>query len=176
MIDRIKEKIARFIIKKELKGRKRERRSFGDFFNKSFNYFVIMPENENDFKHSMAVLEFLKQYKKISTIFTFDFRVNMIPIRYRDHLIDHGIGDLNKLNLPSRRLVERIKENKYDVVIDLNRCENIFYSYAASLAFAPVRVGFNKTGADRYYNILISDSGSDAEISYKNFLNCLRMF
>ncbi len=176
MIDKIKEKIARFIVHRELKGKKRERRSFGDFFNKSFNYFVLMPEDETDFKKSMAVLEFFKEHKKMSTIFTFDYRVNTIPSKYIDHIIDHGIGDLNKLNLPSQKLTEKIKENRYDVVIDLNRKENLFYSYAASLASAPVRVGFNKAGADRYYNILISDSSSDAEISYKNFLNCLRMF
>ncbi|MEO8399070.1 MAG: hypothetical protein ABI550_04545, partial [Ignavibacteriaceae bacterium] len=139
-------------------------------------FLVLMPENESDFHHSIVVLKGLEENKKNATIFTFDFRVSLIPVKYRPHVIEYGIDDLNKINLPSKKIISKLNEYNFQAVIDLNRDENIFYSYVANIVKVPVRVGFKKKNSDKFYNLQIANNEANADISYKNFLNSIEMF
>jgi len=65
---------------------------------------------------------------------------------------------------------------RFDAVMDLNRKDELLYSYASNLVNAKLRIGFSKKGADKYYNLQIANNEAEAEKSYSNFLNCLKMF
>ncbi len=176
MINTIKQKISNAVVQWQLKDHKYSTRSFEGFFRKSFAFLVLMPKNESDFHHALKVLEGLAEAKKKATIFTYDFKVSLIPMKFRPQVIDHGVNDVNSINLPSKRLVSKLSDYDFQVVLDLNREENIFYSYVASLIEVPIRVGFAKEHADKYYNVQLVDNEKSSEISYKNFLNFLLMF
>ena len=64
---------------------------------------------------------------------------------------------------------------KYDVVLDLNRQEQLFYTYVSGVMGAAVSIGFAKSFADKVYNIQIANSETNPKISYENLLNCLKM-
>ncbi len=172
----IKEQIASYIIKKNLKGKQNLRLSFNGLFSKSFSLFVIMPENESDFYSSQRVLEFLSSNKKNITVFTHDFRVSLLPIRFKSQVIDYGFGEITKLNLPSAGLIEKLRNVDVQAAVDLNREDNLFYSYSANLVNSPLRIGIKKNNSDFYYNIQFADLTENADIFYKNFLNFLQMF
>lgn len=176
MIDEIKKKIAQVIIDKSFKHKPKEEQSFANFYKRSFNIIIIMPEDEHDFNHSFAVLKYLEETKKNSVILTYEYRVSLIPAKYRPHVISHNIDDMTKLNLPSKRLITRISESRYDAAIDLNRRENVFYGYLFNIIDAPLKIGFKNENSDKYYNVQIVNSESSPEESYKNLLNCLQMF
>ena len=176
MIDTLKQKISNAVVQWQLKDRRYSPRSFEGFFRKSFAFLVLMPKNESDFHHALKVLEGLSEAKKKATIFTYDFKVSLIPMKFRPQVIDHGVSDVNSINLPSKKLVSKLSDYNFQVVLDLNREQNTFYSYVASLIDVPIRVGFSKENADKFYNVQLVDNGSSAEISYKNFLNFLLMF
>ena len=110
------------------------------------------------------------------TLITHDYRVNTLPIKYRQGIIDYGIADLSKFNLPNKRFEQKLKERQFTAVLDLSKEENLFNSLAANLVQSDVRIGFRKKNSDRYYNFQISNSNDNPEIFYKNFLNCLQMF
>ncbi len=176
MINTIKQKLSKVVVQWQLKDRRYSPRSFEGFFRKSFAFLVLMPKNESDFHHSLKVLEGLAEAKKKATIFTYDFKVSLIPMKFRPQVIDHGASDVNSINLPTKRLVSKLSDYNFQVVLDLNREQNTFYSYVASLIDVPIRVGFSKENADKFYNVQLVDNGSSAEISYKNFINFLLMF
>lgn len=99
-----------------------------------------------------------------------------MPAKFRNRSIEFGVNDLNKLNLPSHKLIDKLSEMKYDGVIDLNRKDELFYSYAANIVNAKIRIGYSKKNSDKYYNFQIANNDVESEVSYSNFLNCLKMF
>ncbi len=174
MITSIKKKIASLIINNRLKHRLSEKKDFTSFFKNSFTFLVLMPSEEHDFNHALEVLNFLDEYKKQIYVMTYDYRVSLLPAKFKVKVHEHGIDDESQVGLPSKKLQERLRQMDYHVVIDLNRGENLFYSFIANTISAPIRIGFEKKGSDKYYNIQVKDESG--EISYKNLLNCLRMF
>jgi hypothetical protein len=176
VFDLIKNKIALAIVEKAVKSRQETNRPIADFFKKSFTFLILMPEDELDFQRSFEVLRFLDQHRKHITIFTNDFRINLLPPNFRSRAIDFSIEDRNKFNIPTKQLISRLNEISVNAVMDLNRQENLFFSYSANMVNSFYRIGFIKTDSDKFYNIQIGNDGESAELSYKNFLNCLQMF
>lgn len=176
MIGLIKDKIAGIIVSGKLKELQNNLQSFDNVFSKSFTYFVIMPENESDFNHSFEVLEFLDSNRKTPIAFTYEFKVSLLPQKLRARAVGFTMSDINKLNLPSASLVKKLNGLNFNAVLDLNRTESIFNSYAANLVKAPVRIGFRKNNSDKYYNLQFNIDETNPEISYKKLLNCLQMF
>lgn len=176
MLDLIKDKIAHTVVDWKLKDRQNKEQTFTEFFKRSFKFLVLMPQEDADFAHSLQVLYFLEDNKKHATSLTYDFRVSLMPLRFRNRVIEHNLTDVNVLKLPSTKIISKLNDMMFQVVLDLNRKENLFYSYISSVVEVPIRVGFSKPNSDLYYNVQIIDTESEPEISYKNFLECLKIF
>ncbi len=176
MIGPIKEKAAKFIINQKLKEHKFGELDFSRIFKRSYSYLVLIPRNEKDFFHEIEVLNFLKESKKNVTAMTDDFRVSLLPSVFKVSAVEHGINDKTKLELPSKKFLTRLKKMQFDVVIDTNRREVLFYSFLVNFVNPPVRIGFSGKNADKYFNLQIVNDKNEPEISYQNILNCLKMF
>jgi hypothetical protein len=176
IVDSVKKKIAEFIVNRSVKERKINSQSFSHFYKKSFNILVLMPEAEAEFNHCFQVLKFLEETKKNAFIFTHDFRVSLIPLKYRPHVIEYNVGDTTRLNLASKKLTDKLMQQKYHAVIDLNIKDNIFFSHLITILDLQVKIGFKKNNSDNYYNIQVNGVEGNPEKSYKNLVNCLQMF
>ncbi len=176
MLDFIKNKIAGKVIDKQLKEQHFERHAFTDFLNKAFTFFVAMPEDDRDFTYSLQILNFLADMKKSAMVMTKDFKVSLLPQKFRGRAVEYNQKDINQWNLPGRKLADKLSEMQFNVSIDLNRKENLFYSYSSNLVQAPMKIGFAKEDSDKFYNLQIINHQDNPEISYENFLNCLKMF
>ncbi|MHB1686484.1 MAG: hypothetical protein ACYCVH_03805 [Ignavibacteriaceae bacterium] len=176
MLDNVKNKITFFIINYRLKKKHFTKQSFTDVFKKSDSFFILLPEDEIDFHHSIDALNFFETHNKKFFIFTNDFRISLLPAKLRSNSFDFGLKDVTFLKLPSKQLATKLSEINADVVIDLNRKENLFFSYTANLAETKVRIGFEKNNSDKFYNMQFANGKENSEFFYKNFLNCLRMF
>ncbi len=176
MFNSIKNKIVQIIVDRKLKHLRTGQQSFKDLYKNTPQFLVLMPENENHFYYALNIIKALIDAGKMVTLITHDYRVNTLPIKYRQGIIDYGIADLSKFNLPNKRFEEKLKERQFTAVLDLSKEENLFNSLAANLVQSDVRIGFRKKNSDRYYNFQISNSNDNPEIFYKNFLNCLQMF
>ncbi len=176
MIAYLKSKIANLVINKRLRNKSVQNRSFKNLLSKCSNLFIIMPEEEVDFQNSKQVLKFLKEKDKRLTTLNFDFRVTDLQFEHLNDSIAYGLVDYSKINLPSKKLANNLNQKEFDAVIDLNRGENLFCSFAANLVHSDIIIGFRKNNSDKYYNIQINDIEDNPEISYKNFINCLQMF
>lgn len=176
MIGSIKDKAAKFIINQKLKEHKFDELDFSRIFKRSYSFLVLMPQDEKDFFHAVEVLNFLRESKKNVTAMTNDFRVSLLPSAYKVSAVEHGINDKTKLELPTKKFLNRIKKMQFDVVIDTNRQQVLFYNFLTNFVNPTIRIGFSGKNADKYFNLQIVNNKSEPEISYQNLLNCLKMF
>jgi hypothetical protein len=176
MFKTIKNKIVHTIVSQKLKHLRMGRQSFRNLYSDTPQFLVLMPENESHFYYALNVLKTLIDEGKMITLLTHDYRVNTLPQKFRQGIIDYGIADISKLNLPNKKFEQRLKEQQFSAVLDLSKEEDLFNSLAANLVQSQVRIGFKKKNSDMYYNLQVANSENNPEIFYKNFLNCLQMF
>lgn len=176
MIEFLKEKTAKFLINNKAKHFSSEEISFSTAFKRSFSFLIVLPDDEKDFHASLHVLRFLDDHKKSFQVLTRDYRVSLLPQIYRSRVIEVGISELTKLDLPNTKLTSKLETLRFDSIIDLNRIENLFAIYIMQVIPSKVRIGFKRKGSDKYYNLQIANNEEKPENSYNNFLNCLKMF
>lgn len=176
MIGTLKEQAAKFIINRKPGGQLFNEREFSSIFKHSFSFLILMPVVEKDFRLAMQLLEFLKESKKNVITMTNDFRISLLPPSLKNSAIEHGINEKNKLDLPSRKILQKLDKMRFDVVIDMNRSEVLYYSFVTKHLKSPIKIGFVRPNSDKYFNLQIVNNSTDAEIAYQNLLNCLKMF
>lgn len=176
MIKLFKDIAANVVLNKISKQTKLSEQRFNLFFQKSYSFLLVMPENEDDFTNSFLILEYLEKNKKNISILTYDYRVSKLPVKFKSRVIDHGVNDMNKFDLPVKIFIDKLSEKKFDVVLDLNKDGNSFHKILVCKIKSLLKVGFEKPNGDKYYNVMIRIEENNAENSYQNFLNCLRMF
>lgn len=176
MIGPIKEQAAKFIINRKLKEHKFDEVDFSRIFKRSYSFLVMMPKDEKDFRHAVEVLNFLRESKKNVITMTEDFRISLMPSVFKVSAIGHGINDKTKLELPTKKFLTRLNKMQFDVVIDTNRQEVLYYNFIANFVNPHLRIGFSGKNADKYFNLQIVNDKNEPEISYQNLLNCLKMF
>ena len=165
-----------YILRKKILREYNSSCSFKNFIGKSFDYLLILPLNDTDFKNSFDVVKYFQIHKKEVTLFLPEHKVNTINISNRYKYISYDLNDINRFGLPSKNLTEKLKEHKYDVLVDLERENNIFLAAVASSAYAEYKVGFKKAEIENLYNFQLVNTKINSEISYRNLLNSLKMF
>lgn len=176
MIENIKKQAAKFLVRKKTPQIEFNQRNFTSVLAKTYSFLIIMPLDERDFRMVFPILEYLREQRKNIVIMTNDFRISLLQPYFKTNAIEHGLKDVTKLNLPSKNLLHKISNMRFDVVIDMNRDEVLFYSIIAKSVNAQVKIGFVRTDSDNYFNFQVEGSRNDPEISYQNLLNCLKMF
>ncbi|MEW6654838.1 MAG: hypothetical protein AB1394_15400, partial [Bacteroidota bacterium] len=83
---------------------------------------------------------------------------------------------ISRFFLPDKMLIARLKEKYYDLVIDLNRQEDTFFSCVANVVKSKVRIGFRKNRSEDYYNLLFESRLNENSSAYKRLLEHLSMF
>lgn len=165
MIEAIKHQAAKLIARRVLKPYRFQERNFSTVFERSFSFLILMPVDERDFRFATELLTFLKNNKKTLFIMTYDYRVSLLPATLKNNVIEHGINDQNRLRLPSKKLLNRLNNMHFDVVIDMNRTELLFYNYITNSVKSAIKLGFARTNSDRYFNLQVVNNESNPEIS-----------
>ncbi|MFA3782511.1 hypothetical protein ABRY23_05535 [Melioribacteraceae bacterium 4301-Me] len=175
MLNKIKTKLAYFLIKKKYL-LKTGPIYFNNIVSTAKDIFIVLPKNDNDFYHSLFILRYYLLHKKRVTIFLAAHRYNLIPEKEKYKYISYLPVEMNKFYLPGKKLIERLKVDKYDVLIDLNRDEDVFLTAVSCIVAAKLKIGFMKKDADFYYNLILTNQELEAEVCYKKMLNSLQMF
>ncbi len=176
MFENLKVKLARLIIRRKYLKKNIEPIVFNNIISQSVYFLVILPGSEKEFIHSFELIRFLIIHRKSVTLFLPEHKYNLIPEKERYKFIVFNPLQKTKLNLPDPSLIESLQNKTFDVVIDLNRQENIFFSAVANIVKSRLRICFNKEYSGAYYNFLFADSQENPEVAYRNMLNFLQMF
>lgn len=176
MIATLKEQAARFVVKKRTPVAEFSQKNFATILSKTYSFLVLMPAKESDFRFVFPILDYLREQRKNIVVMTYDYRVSLLQPYFKTNAIEHGVKDETKLSLPSKKLLDRLSSMRFDVIIDSNREEVLFYSYIAKSLNSQVKVGFSRSDSDKYFNLQVVNKQNDPETSYKNLIECLKMF
>ena len=176
MLSELKNKLGYFIFQKKMLKGYDESNTFNDFVGRSLDYLIILPLNDTDFANSFDVVKYFKIHKKEITLFLPEHKVNTISISSNYRYLSYGLNDVSKFGLPSKSLLEKLNERKFDVLVDLERENNLFLAAVAALVKANFKVGFKKPEIENLYNFQMVNTKINSEISYRNLLISLKMF
>ena len=176
MMGTLKEKAARFIVNNRVPEVEFSQRNFSAIIAKTYSFLVLMPATETDFKFVFPILNYLREQRKNIVVMTYDFRVSLLQPYFKTNAVEHGLKDETKLNLPAKKLLEKLTSMRFDVIIDTNREENLFYTYIAKYLKTHLKIGFTRSDSDNYFNFQVVNKQNDPETSYKNLLDSIKMF
>ncbi len=176
MFEELKRKYAHFIIRRKYLKKNEHSISYIRVLSDASDFFIIMPKAEIDFIHALDIIRYYQIHKKIITLFLPKHKYNLIPDKGKYKFIPYDLLQINQINLPNSELKLRLKPKEFDVVMDLNRSEEVFFSAVANIVKSKVRVSFKKENSENYYNLLINDKQTNSEAAYRNFMNYLKMF
>jgi len=176
MFNNLKTKLAHFAIKRKYLKKESGLITFNDFIQSTNKYLVLMPERESDFFGCFDIISYFRINQKKVTIFLSAKRRNLIPKLNKYEFILYDEGDISKLGLPNAQYAKILRNNVFDVAVDLNRETNLLCSAVTNMVGAKYRLGFTKENSDKYYNLQLVNNKINSEISYRNLLNSLQMF
>ncbi len=175
MFENLKKKIGYFLLRKTMI-KKLNESNFNQFVTTAHDYLIVFPANDIDFQNGIDVAKYFSIHKKNVTILINDIKRNLVNLTNNFNIIEYGINDISKFGLPNRQFIAELSKYNFDVLIDLERNENLFINGVTSLVKAKYKVGFKKNEIENLYNFQIINSKLNSEISYRNLLNSLRMF
>jgi hypothetical protein len=175
MSEQLKIKISRALLKREIKRKPVTRSNFKGFVKNSIRILLIIPENRENWNYLKPIIKFLKDSEKEISIFLPESGLSSFPVKRKLRPITFKEEEISKLNLPVKNLREKLANLSFDITIDFNIAENLFYSAVANYVKSDYRIGFIKNDSDLYYNFQIP-SEINNEISYRNLLNSLTLF
>ena len=144
MFESIKQKLAVNFIKRKYISHHGKPVRFTSFAETALDFLVIMPEVDEDFKNSFLVSTFLLSKRKSVTMFISEHRYSIIPERERFRVLSFGPQQVTKMFLPDDALRNKLAQKKFDVVLNLNRVNNVFLNSIPFIVDTNYRVGFKK--------------------------------
>ncbi len=176
MLEKLKYFVAKIIFRRKFTKSLDELLPYNEFFSKSLDFFLLLPIKESDFHECQDILKYLKIHKKFVTIFIPEYKLNLFQNPKEYKFVTYQPDEITKFDLPSKNLLEKIIKKNYDCLIDLTRTVNLFNAAVSNSVNAKYRIGFVKGEEYSIYNFQVAQNEINAEISYKNLLNSLRMF
>jgi hypothetical protein len=176
MFEGIKRKIAHYILRKKYLRKDVKQSSFNHVISGANDFFIVMPRDDKDFYHSLDILKYFQIHRKVITLFLPEHKYGLIPEKEKYKCISYLAAVKRRFNLPEKGLVSRLESKEFDIVIDLNRGEDVFFSAVSNIVKSKIRVGFAGELSEKYYTMQIAEKQSDPEVAYRNFLSYLKMF
>lgn len=176
MLENIKRRFAHYLLSRKFLKRNEKHLQFNKIISNSKSFLLLLPEDNNELNNSLDLIKYLLIHKKNITIFINEKNYNPFPAKDKFNFITYGFNDITKLNLPSKNLVNKLKGKNYDIVIDLNRKENTFFSAVANIVESKARISFKKDFSENYYNLLFNNKQDETELAFRSFLEVIRMF
>lgn len=176
MFEKLKYRIAVYHIKRKYIKKNTSPIPFNNFSKEAISYLVIVPENDEDFKNSFLIIRYLAEKGKSVTLFISEHRYSLIPEKEKYRVLSFSIQQMTRFRIPDPILREKLAKRTFDVVLNLNRCNDVFLNSITFLVNTSYRVGFKNNEISDYFNLQIPQNENNSKISYENLLNSLKMF
>jgi len=152
---------------------------FTEAISESRRPIVFLPEVPGEASVTAQVLGFLSERFHTSKVMLVA-RNEILPY-LPDHrgfnLLTYSPAELNTWFVPRDDLLRKMKKSTFDLALDLNIRFALPSSFLCRASQAPLRIGFVKPFADRFYNFQIQTGpSSNFDQIYSQLLKCIQMF
>jgi hypothetical protein len=177
IIEKTKYNLGEKLLKREIKRRNFSQNLLSSFFTESVNVLILLPENHVIFPYGLDVARFFKIHKKNVTLLLPEHKRNLLANNFDYSFLTFGVNSVTNLYLPDDKLINSVKQNEFDLFVDLERSDSIFYSAIALNVNAQFKMAlFPKNGREDIYNLLLNFNETNYENSFRNLLNSIQMF
>jgi ADP-heptose:LPS heptosyltransferase len=153
--------------------------SFANVFTGAKTALVIIPENATHRAVVLPTLTLLQnkfQGNRLTIIVNDTFRELSNPFT-RSTVVPVTKEQTNFFFLPKKNIFQRVLNQRYDVVVDLNLSLVPTGAYFSRKVNAPLKVGFTQDHADAYYNFQFSVAPNRSpKVRYEQLFRTLSMF
>lgn len=153
--------------------------SFSNIFTGARTALVIIPENANHRSVILPTLTLLQnkfQGNKLTIIVNDTFRELSTPFT-RSTVVPVTKDQVNFFFLPKKSVFQRVLNQRYDVVVDLNFTLEPTGAFFSRTINAPLKVGFSQPYADAYYNFQFATAPNrNPKMRYEQLFRTLSMF
>ncbi len=177
IIEKAKYNLGERKLNREIKKRDFPVMILSSFFTDSVDVLILLPSNDILFPLSLDVARFFKIHKKNVTLLLPEHKRNLLANNFDYSFITFGVNSVTNLYLPDERLISTVQQNDFDLFIDLETSNSIFYSAIAFNVKAKFKLTlFPKNGRENIYNLLLNTNETNYENSFRNLLNSIQMF
>lgn len=169
-------KIYSYFLLKKSSEKRSKKRLMNNFFKNAKSFFVIMPRERYDFVFSQSIVRNLVEAGKSVTVLVLKDSEELVRQAKKVTVETYTDDDISFLKLPKLPLRQRLRILVFDVVLDLNRKEDLFSSICANTVNSITVISFAKDDSDKFYNIQFHSDEVNSEVSYKDFFQSLQMF
>jgi ADP-heptose:LPS heptosyltransferase len=153
--------------------------SFSNAVSSAQQALLIMPFRRREVLPTVMVIDFLKKHfsEENITVVTDDHGLDAMRLLPRSQFVHILVSEVSMFYLPRRSVIQRIRQKKYDLAIDLNLDLVLPSGYICKESNARVRVGFVKRRSETFYNLQIQpDPTLSKKLIYDRLVKCLQMF
>lgn len=153
--------------------------SFRGGFAAARSALVVLPFDRDQPPQLLELAEALKgRFAQDSiTIVAAEHQLDIGRLLPRSHVLRVPARDLTTLSLPRKDVIEAIAARQYDLAIDLNLDFVMPSAYICRVSGARIRVGYDRAGAEHFFNFIIRRKpGIARERAYHRLAEFLRTF
>lgn len=148
------------------------------FLAKQKNQITEYSRQLSEAKKILIILPVIHQNVQLMN----DFKSNLSAALPNSSISTFGItslrkSDTNWLGVPNKEYLNRIREEDFDLLIDLNENQDRVCTYLSALSNAPMRIHFSEGKFDKIYNLQIrTDIAAPLTIKIQTLFNYLVKF
>ena len=111
-----------------------------------------------------------------------DFKSNLADAFPKSSISTFGItslrkSDMNWLGVPNKEYLNKIREETFDLLIDLNEIQDRVCTYLSALSDATMRIHFSEGNFDKIYNLQIrTETAAPLNVKIQTLFNYLVKF
>ena len=179
MFDDTRKKIGIALTRSFIRKKGSKPMSFSNVFSGARTALVIVPENAQHRSVALPMLTLLqnKFHGNRLTLVVNDATKELANPFARSTIVPVTKEHVNFFYLPKKPAFERVLNQKYDVVVDLNLSLVPTGAYFMRVSNAQLKVGFVQQHADSYYNFQFNSTPNrTAKARYEQLFRTLSMF
>ncbi len=123
--------------------------------NQKNSILIVLPDGEVAFDLAALFLEKIQSNDARIHFLVKDALINFYPQEMSESTLFFSYKDINSLGIPTNEFLEKIKDLKYENMIDLNINFSRFSSFLLRACNPKVRMGFSYDNSKKYYNVIL---------------------
>lgn len=123
--------------------------------NQKNSILIVLPDGEVAFDLAALFLEKIQSNDARIHFLVKDALINFYPQEMSESTLLFSYKDINSLGIPTNEFLEKMKDLKYENMIDLNINFSRFSSFLLRACNPKVRMGFSYDNSKKYYNVIL---------------------
>lgn len=143
--------------------------SFAEKMNRAENVLICLPGKQESFevaKDHLTIFADIFQNKKISVFLPLIGAESLLSHLERYVVIYPQKEDLRIFSLPRREFIQRIKDRRFEIALDLDLEDGFVNSYLCLKSGAEMRIGLEGKAGFPFYNLQLALSKERLSLEY----------